>query len=259
MTKDSQDVVFITGASSGIGYAAALKFAEAGYAVAGSARSATRLEPLVQAIQAVRGTFLPLTADVTDPQQMAAAVDAIRSAYGRLDVLVANAGVGHRGSMIDSEWDGMETMLRTNIDGVLHTIRAGVPLMQSSGGGHVLIVSSAAYNLVAPYAAIYAASKAFVSSLAHSLRLELEADQIDVTDMLVGRVDTAFNNNRLGKSGRGGSFPPSMPVEKVAEEIVKAVGSKRKSIALRWVDRLLLLGNRFIPDIIGRRALKQYQ
>ena len=245
-------VILITGASSGIGRATAQQFMQQGAQVAGTARSKERLPTQM-------GNFLPLEADVCDPAQLQAAIAQVQAHYGRLDVLIANAGVGHRGSVIDSDWDDMQTMLRTNIDGVLHTIRAGVPLMRQGGGGHILIVSSVTYNLVAPYAAIYAASKAFVSSLAHSLRLELEADNIHVTDMLLGRVDTAFNDNRLGKSGRGGSFPPSMPVDKAAAAIIKASAQRRKAVALRWVDRLLLLGNRFVPDLIGRRALKQYE
>jgi short-subunit dehydrogenase len=250
--------VLITGASSGIGRATAHHFVRQGAQVAGLARRQERLQALEAEINATRpGHFLPLQADVQDAGSLAQAVAQTTAQFGPISVLVVNAGVGHRGAVVESDWEDIQALLRTNIDGVLHSVRAVVPHMRP--GGHIIMVSSVTYNLVAPYAAIYAASKAFVSSLAHSLRLELSPQNIHVTDLLLGRVETEFNANRLGKSGRGGSFPPPMPVEQVAQSIVNLVEKRRRSVALRWIDRLLMLGNLLLPDFIGRRALKQYR
>ena len=179
--------------------------------------------------------------------------------FGRLDILVANAGVGHRGALVDSDWDGLQTLLRTNIDGVIHSVRACVPYMRQSGGGHIMTISSVAFNLVSPNAASYAASKAFVSSIANSIRIELEADNIKVTDFLVGRTQTEFNEKRLGKGARSGGGLPTMTPEDVAEAILKAVKSPKNTVILRFFDRLIVLGNRLIPSIIGALAKRQYK
>lgn len=257
MTTNQQRVIFITGASSGIGYETALAFVKNGDVVVGTARRADRLAQLQTVTAGLAGTFVPVVADVQSADDLGRAVQTTVEQFGKVDVLVANAGVGHRGELVGAEWDALETLLRTNIDGVIHSIRACVPAMPR--GGQIIVISSVAYNLVSPYTALYAASKAFVSSLARSLRLELQEQQIAVTDMLVGRVATEFNEKRLGKGGRGGGFPSAMPADYVAERVLKATKSRRKTITLRWIDRLLVFGNLILPDVIGRIALKQYR
>ncbi|MFN8450018.1 MAG: SDR family NAD(P)-dependent oxidoreductase [Anaerolineae bacterium] len=152
-------------------------------------------------------------------------------------------------------------MLHTNIDGVLHSIWAAVLAMRQSGGGHIVIVSSVAAMAPSPYTAAYAASKAFVSSLARSLSLELEPTT-SPTNLLVGVTATEFSAHRLGTPGYGSkaSSLPSMPVEQVADAIVRAAeGRHSRTLVLRWFDRLILLGNLLVPGVIGRQALKRYR
>lgn len=262
-------VVLITGASSGIGYATALAFARQGAHVAVTARRAERLAALEQAIAALpvsHGDCLTFAADVTDGKAMRVVVAQTVERFGRLDVLVANAGIGQRGALVDAEWDDLDAVMRTNIDGVLHSIRAAVPAMRQSGGeasgGHIVIVSSVAAMAPSPYTAVYAASKAFVSSLARSLSLELEPDNITVTNLLVGVTATEFSQRRLGTPGYGSraSSLPALPVEQVAEAIVRAADGRRsRTRMLRWFDRLILLGNLLVPGLIGRQALKRYR
>ncbi len=262
---NNHQVVLITGASSGIGYAAALAFAKSGANVIATARRVDRLASLETAVQRLpspHGAIYAVALDVRDPNDMQLALQKGLERFGHIDVLVANAGVGQRGVVVDSDWDDLQTLLRTNIDGVLHSIRAVVPVMRKQGnGGHIIIVSSVAANMTAPYTACYSASKAFVSSIARSLRLELEADHITVTDMLVGRTATEFNEKRLGASGYAARAPklPVMPAEKVGEAMVKAVNKRQKTVILRFFDRLIIWANALVPNIIGRRALKQYR
>ncbi len=252
----------VTGASSGIGRAAALAFAARGVNVCGLARRADRLDALageIAALPAPRGAFLPVAGDVTDASALYDAVAQVMAHYGRLDILVANAGVGQRGAVADADWRDLETVLRTNIDGVLHSVRAAVPAMRQTGGGHIVIVSSVAFNLVSPYAAAYAASKAFVSSLARSLRLELAADGIHVTDILAGRTATEFNERRLGNGRRTGQGVPTMPAERVAAAIVRAVERPGGTVVVRPFDRLVVWANVIAPGIMGRLARRQYR
>ncbi|RMG83250.1 MAG: SDR family NAD(P)-dependent oxidoreductase [Chloroflexi bacterium] len=258
----AQKVVLITGASSGIGYATALAFAQKNHHVIGTARREERLAELQQQIADLpqpHGEFLPLAADVTDAQAMQTVVQKTVEQFGRLDVLVANAGIGQRGPLVDSDWADIEKVLRTNIDGVLHSIRAAVPAMRQQGGGHIVTISSVTYNIIAPYMATYAATKAFVSSIAASLREELDNDNIWVTDFLVGRTKTEFNERRLGGGRIRKSSLPQMTAEQVAEAIVRATDQRRKRVVLRWIDRLIVLGGVFAPWLIGRQVKKQYQ
>lgn len=255
-------VVFITGASSGIGRASVLACVKAGYHVAGTARRAEKLDDLQEEINALttpHGEFLPLVADVTDAQAMLDATNRTVEIFGRLDILVANAGVGHRGALVDSDWDGLQTLLRTNMDGVLHSIRACVPHMRKIGGGHIITISSVQYNLIAPYSASYAASKAFVTSIANSIRIELEPDNIKVSDFILGRTNSPFNENRLGDGARKSGGLPTMSPEDVAEAIVKTIDKPKNTIILRFFDRLIVLGNRLVPSIIGALAKRQYK
>lgn len=258
----TRQVVLITGASSGIGRAAALAFARDGFHVIGVARRQDRLTELeteITALPAPHGDFLPVVADVTQPESLEKAVQQTEDHFGRLDILVANAGVGHRGAIVDSDWADIETLMRINMDGVLHSIRAAVPAMRRANGGHIITISSVAYNIVSPYAATYAASKAFVTSIANSLRLELEDDNIQVSDFLIGRTQTEFNENRLGAGKRSASRIPTMPAEKVADAIVQATHRQPKTVYLRLFDRLVVLGSKLVPGIIGRMAKRQYQ
>ncbi len=256
-------VALITGASSGIGYASALAFAREGTDVVVTARRADRLAGLQAAVGQLaepHGQLLTLTADVTDAAAMQSAVEAAVARFGRLDVLVANAGVGMRGALAEADWADVETLLRTNIDGVIHSVRAAVPALRQSGSGHIIIISSIVATMPAPYTALYAASKAFVSSLARSLRSELSGDQIAVTDMRIGRTMTEFSEKRLGKSGRASSGgPSSMSVERVAEAVVRASHGSGGIVALRLVDRLIMLANTVAPGIVARFATRQYK
>jgi short-subunit dehydrogenase len=255
-------VVLITGASSGIGRAAAIVFARAGYHVAGTARRSDRLQELMQEIASLpapHGEFLAITGDVTSEQSMQQAVSQTVQAFGRLDILIANAGIGHRGAVADSSWQDLEQLMRTNMDGVLHSIRAAVPAMRAQGGGHILTISSVAATTITPYAATYSASKAFVSSIVNSMRIELEKDHIRISDILVGRTETEFNEKRLGIGARKASRLPSMSADTVANALLKTVQHPKNTVILRFFDWLIILGNRLIPGIIGEFAKRQYQ
>jgi len=255
-------VVFITGASSGIGRETALAFARAGYHVCGLARRHDRLEALgaeITDLPGPHGDFLAVAGDVRDAGAVEDAVRQTVDAFGRLDLLVANAGIGHSGTIVEANWDDLRTVTETNIDGVLHSIRACVPPMRAAGGGQILIVSSIVAAVHTPYTATYAASKAFVSSLAGSLRLELEGDNIQVTDLLVGRTVTDFNVNRLGSIKSGASSLPTIEADQVAEAIVRAARGRPRRVVFRFFDRLVLLGGILVPGIMARLAKRQYQ
>lgn len=253
-------VLLITGGSSGIGRAAALLFAALGDNVTVTGRRADRLDALRKEVETreLPGMILPVVADVTDSEAMQQAVALTLAEFNRLDVLVANAGIGHRGALVEAEWADIETVLRTNIDGVIHSVRAAVPAMRASGGGHIVIVSSVLGALPGPYVSVYCASKAAVDALGHALRAELRADRIRVSVLWVGQTDTEFAERRLGQPGRVAPRWPSMTPERVAGGIARALERKPRTMTLRWRDSALLWAGRHFPALAERLLARIY-
>lgn len=255
---DNPKVIFITGATSGIGRATALLAASLGHQVAAIGRRTDRLDELVAAAEGMFGKLLPLPADVTNPDQLQNAVALTLAEFNRLDVLVANAGLGHRGALVDANWSDLEAVLRVNIDGVLHSIRACVPAMRAGNGGHIITTSSVLGPTPAPYAAIYGASKAAVDSLAQALRMELKTDNIWVTNLWVGQTHTEFAQKRRGHSGKVASRFPTMNPEQVAAQIIRAMERRQRTVIIRPIDRMMIMGGRFFPRLMDRILLKVY-
>lgn len=254
-------VVLITGASSGIGWEAALAFARRGDRVGVTARRLDRLEALVAAAKGLPGAIQPYAADVCDSAAMAHVVEDLFNKWGRLDLLVANAGLGQRGSLVDAPWDDLDAVLRTNIDGVLHSIRAAVPYMRRSGGGQIITMSSVAGVVTTPYAAIYGASKAAINFLTRSLRGELAPENIWVTNMIIGQTHTEFAASRRGTQGKVAQKLPTMTAEFVARCIVRESTRRRADVTIRWLDRLTVFAAtyfRWIIDRITRRIYKPH-
>jgi 3-hydroxy acid dehydrogenase/malonic semialdehyde reductase len=252
-------VVFITGATSGIGHATALLLVALGHQVAAVGRREERLQALVESSDTLPGKILPLVGDVTEGEGMTRLAAQTLAHFGRLDVLVANAGLGHRGGLAEARWQDLEAVLRTNIDGVLHSVRACVPPMRASQGGHIIMVSSVLGPIPAAGAAVYCASKAAVDSLAQSLRMELKPDNIWVTNMLVGQTATEFAQKRRGIHGKVASKFPTMTPEKVAAQIVWAMERHKRTIILRPLDRLMVVGGRFFPWLLDRIMYRIYR
>ena len=257
-TSSATKVVLVTGATSGIGRATCLLLAEKGQHVAAIGRREERLAEVVAEAENLPGEILPLAADVRDGEAMQRVAAQAFDHFKRLDVLVANAGIGHRGTLVESDWDDIETTLRTNIDGVMHTIRACVPYVRQGSGGHIITISSVLGPVPGPGASIYSASKAALDSLAQALRIELKADNIWVTNLIVGQTHTEFATKRLGHSGKVASKWPTMTSDRVAEKIVWAMHHRRRTIILRWLDRGFVLVGRFLPWVMDRILAKIY-
>lgn len=258
---DEPRAFFITGGSAGIGRAAAKLFVALGNDVAVTARRQERLEALRAECEAeeLPGRLLPLVADVTDAQAMQQAVARALATFNRLDVVIANAGIGHRGPLVEAPWGDLETVLRTNIDGVLHTVRATVPALRASGGGHIVLISSVLGPVPAPYSAVYSASKAAVDSLGRALRGELKGDRIRVSVLWVGQTHTEFAERRLGEGGRVAVRWPTMTAEQVAGGIARVLEQHQRAMTLRWVDSVFVCVGRRLPALMDWLLTRFYR
>ncbi|TGV09029.1 SDR family oxidoreductase [Mesorhizobium sp. M8A.F.Ca.ET.173.01.1.1] len=180
--------VLITGASSGIGAGIARELGAAGAKVMLGARRTDRLEALAEEITAHGGEARIRGLDVTDRNDVAAFVEAARQAWGRVDVIVNNAGVMPLSLMASLKVDEWDRMVDVNIKGVLHGIAAVLPEMTARGSGHIINIASVGALSVAPTAAVYCATKYAVRAISDGLRQE--NDDIRVTCIHPGVVES---------------------------------------------------------------------
>lgn len=188
MSNIQNKVVLITGASSGIGEAAARLIAAKGARVVLGARRTERLEKLVSEIRAEGGSASACALDVTDLQSMHAFVDFAKGQYGKVDVIINNAGVMPLSPLASLKVNEWNQMLDVNVRGVLHGIAAVLPSMEAQGAGQVINISSIGGLAVSPTAAVYCATKFAVRAISDGLRQE--TDKIRVTVVCPGVVES---------------------------------------------------------------------
>jgi NADP-dependent 3-hydroxy acid dehydrogenase YdfG len=193
MSEIQNKVVIITGASSGLGEATARRLADSGAKLMLAARREDRLKDLVAAIKKTGGTAAYRVTDVVDRAQMQALADATLEVYGRIDVLVNNAGLMPVSPLDQLKIDEWDQMIDVNIKGVLYGIAAVLPTMRQQKSGHVINLSSVAGHKVFPAGAVYCATKYAVRAISEGLRLE-SMGEIRSTNISPGAVATELAN-----------------------------------------------------------------
>ncbi|MFE6552432.1 SDR family oxidoreductase [Streptomyces sp. NPDC057746] len=184
-------VVAITGAGSGIGEATALLLAERGARLVLGARRSERLAAVVARIEKAGGEAVQLRTDVTRRDDLRALVALAGDRFGRLDVLVSNAGVGTISPLDDLRVDEWDRMVDVNVKGVLHGISAALPVFRAQGSGHFVTTASTAAFRVVPNMAVYAGTKLAVRAICEGLRQEA-GDSLRVTTVSPGVTATDF-------------------------------------------------------------------
>ena len=192
-------IVFITGASSGIGAACARKFAKEGYTLILNARSIDKLQALKTELEATYGTdIILLPFDVRDRKAAAKAINTLPKNYQAIDILVNNAGLALG---MDKEYAGVEedydTMIDTNITALLMITRLVVPGMIARHKGHIINIGSVAGDAAYPGGSVYCATKAAVKVLSDGLRMDLADTPLRVTNVKPGLVETNFSLTRF--------------------------------------------------------------
>ncbi|MDZ4053695.1 MAG: SDR family oxidoreductase [Phenylobacterium sp.] len=179
MMEIADKVVLVTGASSGIGEATARELAAAGATVVLGARRVERLEALKRQIEVDGGKAMVHGLDVTSRDEVKAFVEAAQAQFGRVDVIVNNAGVMPLSPLAAQKVDEWDQMLDVNIRGVLHGIAAALPIMEAQGHGQIINIASTAGHQILPSAAVYCATKFAVRVISEALRQE--TDKVRVT------------------------------------------------------------------------------
>ena len=193
MIKDK--VVIITGASSGIGYATALSLAKEGAKLVVGARRTDRLESLVKAIEENNGEILAQKLDVTKKSDCDDLVNTAIKKWGKVDVLVNNAGLMPLSFVKNLKVDEWDQMIDVNIKGVLYCTAAVLPHMRETKSGHIINISSVAGRIVFPAGSVYCATKHAVTAFSEGLRQELSVRKnIRVTSIEPGVVQTELTN-----------------------------------------------------------------
>ena len=243
--------VMITGASSGIGRGLALELSSRGAKVGLIARRADALNELVREIEAASGKAIALPADVMDAHSLGVAADRLRSTFGPIDVLVANAGVGATVDAAELKGSSVASVINVNVLGAANSVEAVVPEMVKRGSGQLVVISSLAAYRGLPKSAAYCASKAAVSAFFESLRLDLKPRGIDVTIIHPGFIKTPLT------AGRDAQMPFLMELDDAVAKIVGAIEKRRKSYAFPWqlasIVRAGMVMPNFMYDWISRR------
>jgi NADP-dependent 3-hydroxy acid dehydrogenase YdfG len=192
----AETVSLVTGASSGIGHATALALAAEGSAVALVARRRDRLQQVAEAITEHGGAVLIITADLTAPDQAAEAVERAVGQFGRLDIVVNNAGVMYSGPITSTTREQWERMIATNVGGVLNVTRTALPhLVTAAEQGprrvaDLVNISSTLGRVARPGASVYSMTKFGINGLSESMRQELLAMRVRVSVIEPGKVET---------------------------------------------------------------------
>lgn len=232
----SDKVVLITGASSGIGRGLALELARRGAKLGLVARRKDVLDEIITEVDqnenangdAGAANVLAISGDVQDASSMRVAAEQLRSQFGKIDVLIANAGIGGNDDPAQLDAAKFANVINTNVIGVSNSVAAVIPDMVKRGSGQLAVISSLAAYRGLPKSAAYCASKAAVSAMFESLRLDLKPRGIDVTIIHPGFIKTPLT------AGRRAKLPWFLELEPAVKKMVSAIEKRKKSYAFPW-------------------------
>jgi NADP-dependent 3-hydroxy acid dehydrogenase YdfG len=234
MTNLTGKVALVTGASSGIGEAAALALAEAGATVAVTGRRKSRIDDLVARIEAAGGKALAIQSDVAKEEDATGAVEQAAAALGRIDIVVNSAGVNEAGGTASLSLDGWRRVLDINLMGTIYTCKAALPHLLAAGGGDIINISSTAGRRSnAPFAS-YATSKFALTGYTDSLRQEVGGQGIRVCILEPGATATeiadSISDPNVGAAIRAHvSKDGAMAAQDIADGILFVVGLPRRA------------------------------
>lgn len=260
MTNIKGNIVWITGASSGIGKAMAFEWAGLGYRVVLSARRKELLEEIALEIRHAGGEALVVPVDIMEEKSIEDAVQKIITTWGQLDIAVANAGFGVFGSidkLTAKDWD---RQFQGNVTGLALTVKYALPHLKKNQGRIGLVGSVAAY-LPNPYVGAYGASKAAVHSIGLTLQVELKGTGVSCTTIHPGFVESEIariDNEGVWHPDRPDPRPSKLmwPTEKAAKVMVKAIMKRKRNYVFTTHGKVLVWLQRWFPGAVRTMVSK---
>lgn len=254
-TSLQNKVVIITGASSGIGRASAKIFAAQGAHTVLVARRANVLaEVQSELLEQFDTHVLTVAGDVTQQEDINNIVKTTLDEFGRIDVLVNNAGISKGGYLEEKEFDNWQTIIETNLSGVIRLTQAVLPLMKAQHSGHIVNVSSIVAFAGTPGQAVYTSTKSGVNGFSEALRREVYKDNIKVSIVMPGYTATPMNEGNLDdltQDTGAGDFINVQSADYVASNIVAAVRYNKPQVILGGLQtKIINYLHRISPSII---------
>ena len=256
-------VVIVTGASSGIGEATAREFGKEGARLVLAARRVDRLEALAQDIQSL-GTgaeTLVVAADLSKLEDIESLIDQTLMRFGRIDVLVNNAGFGRLDWLENlNPVKDIEAQFDVNVLGVVQTTRQALPVMIKQRSGHIINMGSMASLVATPTYTIYAASKHAVHGFSEALRREVKPWGIDVSMIYPGGVKTEFGEHAGIKRKTKATTPKFLVLsaKDVGRAVVQLVRHPRGMLIIPWLWSLTALLNKLFPSFVDYTTINKF-
>jgi short-subunit dehydrogenase len=250
-------VAVVTGASSGIGLAIAQHLSREGVGVVLGARRADRLDDAVRGIRAAGGRADYLVMDVTSETSVQHLVQHARDAFGRLDIMICNAGFGFYGTVEETPGPIMQRMMDVNFMGTFYGARAALPIFRAQSQGHLVVISSIVGQRGIPLMSGYSATKAAQVAFVESLRAEFSATRIAVSVVMPVSTDTEFRyamERDYGHSVSG--LGPKQSMDDVARAVVHCVQRPRAEVYPHASARALTIVNAILPGLTDRIVRK---
>lgn len=250
-----EQVVVITGASSGIGRATALRFADGGASVVLAARNGEALEEVAGQVRARGGSALAVVTDVALWEQVAHLASEAVARFGRIDTWVNNAGISEYATFEDLPVADMERIIRVNLLGTMYGVKAALPVLKAQGAGTIINVGSGLGVRSIPLQGTYCTSKAGVKGLTEALRMELRHDHpaIHATLILPASINTPFYDSARSRMGvRPKAMPPLYEAGAVSEAIVFAAMHPRRDVYVGSASKALAVLESLAPDLADR-------
>ncbi|HEY2934885.1 MAG TPA: SDR family NAD(P)-dependent oxidoreductase [Acidobacteriota bacterium] len=247
--KFQNEIVFITGASSGIGLSTALHFARQGADVGVLARSGAKLEHVKAEIEGLGRRCEAYVGDVRDREFVFETARQICSELGPVSILVNNAGMGVGGAVFEVPLEEIQELMDVNFFGVIHTAQAFLPGMMERRRGCIVNISSILGKASFPFTGYYCASKFAITALSDAWRIELRPFNVHVLNVCPGSTSgTEFHNHAKGPKDR---LPRryEMTADEVGRRIVRATAAKKREIILTAGGRFFVTANRLVPGL----------
>lgn len=249
--RNLQDkIAIVTGASRGIGRATALELAKNGVHLALIARDKAKLNEVAELVRALGSEALILVGDVSDQDQVTKMVKETLALWGKIDILVSNAGIYYHSTVADLTASLMEQSLQVNFISHVYAVLAVLPVMLEQKAGHIVLVSSMAAKRGVPTDVPYAPAKYALTGFGEVIRQELHGSGVEVSTIMPGRVESEFVE--------GLEFPwvtPKMPPEWVSQAIIGAIRHRKAEVlVLHFHTRILHYVNVLLKEVSPRLA-----